>query len=109
MPQHLRDMMTSDPGNRRTAQASVVSLTRMMRDEDVGAVLVTEDGHLRCTVIDRDLVVRVFAEGSDRDRTTVMQAVRLPAGAMRGGFGGEGGLGPQTPGAKPLLTYLRDD
>lgn len=45
-----------------------------MRDEDVGTVLVTEDGQLRCLVSDRDLVVRAFAEGVDPDRTTVIEA-----------------------------------
>ncbi|MGW2827059.1 CBS domain-containing protein [Streptomyces sp. NPDC001443] len=73
MAQHVRDIMTRDLVTVEP-QASVTAAARMMRDEDVGAVLVTEDGDLRCLVSDRDLVVRAFAEGVDPDRTTVMQA-----------------------------------
>ncbi|MEV5846490.1 CBS domain-containing protein [Streptomyces sp. NPDC051985] len=73
MAQHVRDIMTSDLVTVEP-QASVTSVARLMRDEDVGAVLVTEDGHLRCLVSDRDLVVRAFAEGVDPEQTTVMQA-----------------------------------
>ncbi|MCG7203305.1 MULTISPECIES: CBS domain-containing protein [Streptomyces] len=73
MAQHVRDIMTSDLVTVEP-QASVAAVARVMRDEDVGAVLVTEEGHLRCLVSDRDLVVRAFAEGADPDRTTVMQA-----------------------------------
>ncbi|MEW1776056.1 CBS domain-containing protein [Streptomyces sp. NPDC086777] len=50
------------------------SAARVLRDEGVGSVVVTEDGHLRCLVSDRDLVVRAFAEGVDPERTAVMQA-----------------------------------
>ncbi len=46
----------------------------MMRDEDIGAVLVTESEQLRGLVSDRDLVIRALAEGGDPDRTTVAQA-----------------------------------
>ncbi|MFC9636695.1 CBS domain-containing protein [Streptomyces mirabilis] len=73
MAQHVRDVMTSDLVTVEP-QASVSAVARAMRDEGVGAVLVTEDGHLRCLVSDRDLVVRAFAEGMDPDDTTVMQA-----------------------------------
>ncbi|MFJ3804596.1 CBS domain-containing protein [Streptomyces sp. NPDC090088] len=73
MAQHVRDIMTSDLVTVEP-QASVTSVARLMRDEDVGAVLVTEEGHLRCLVSDRDLVVRAFAEGVDPEQTTVMQA-----------------------------------
>ncbi|MEW2304745.1 CBS domain-containing protein [Streptomyces sp. NPDC006655] len=73
MAQHVRDIMTSDLVTVEP-QASVASVARVMRDEDVGAVLVTEEGHLRCLVSDRDLVVRAFAEGADPDETTIMQA-----------------------------------
>ncbi|MER7834698.1 CBS domain-containing protein [Streptomyces sp. NPDC096040] len=73
MVQHVRDIMTSDLVTVEP-QASVASVARVMRDEDVGAVLVTEEGHLRCLVSDRDLVVRAFAEGADPEQTTVTQA-----------------------------------
>ncbi|MFI8348455.1 CBS domain-containing protein [Streptomyces sp. NPDC085596] len=73
MAQHVRDIMTSELVTVEP-QASVASVARLMRDEDVGTVLVTEDGRLRCLVSDRDLVVRAFAEGVDPDETTVVQA-----------------------------------
>ncbi|WP_030809190.1 CBS domain-containing protein [Streptomyces sp. NRRL F-2799] len=73
MAQHVRDIMTSDLVTVEP-QASVASVARLMRDEDVGTVLVTEEGHLKCLVSDRDLVVRAFAEGVDPDQTTVIQA-----------------------------------
>ncbi|MFD8262752.1 CBS domain-containing protein [Streptomyces griseoluteus] len=73
MAQHVRDIMTSELVTVEP-QASVASVARLMRDEDVGTVLVTEDGQLKCLVSDRDLVVRAFAEGVDPDRTTVIQA-----------------------------------
>lgn len=73
MTQHVRDIMTSELVTVEP-QASVASVARLMRDEDVGTVLVTEDGQLKCLVSDRDLVVRAFAEGMDPDRTTVTQA-----------------------------------
>ncbi|MET8694541.1 CBS domain-containing protein [Streptomyces bauhiniae] len=73
MAQHVRDIMTSELVTVEP-QASVASVARLMRDEDVGTVLVTEGGELKCLVSDRDLVVRAFAEGVDPDRTTVIQA-----------------------------------
>ncbi|MFF7967764.1 CBS domain-containing protein [Streptomyces sp. NPDC007903] len=73
MAQHVRDILTSELVTVEP-QASVASVARLMRDEDVGTVLVTEEGQLKCLVSDRDLVVRAFAEGVDPDRTTVIQA-----------------------------------
>ena len=55
-------------------QTSVATVARMMRDEDIGAVLVTEGDRLRGLVSDRDLVVRTLAEGGDPGRTTVAEA-----------------------------------
>ncbi|MFF9375465.1 CBS domain-containing protein [Streptomyces griseoluteus] len=60
--------------SRSSPSVSGRAVARLMRDEDVGTVLVTEDGQLRCLVSDRDLVVRAFAEGVDPDRTTVIEA-----------------------------------
>ncbi|WP_405965963.1 CBS domain-containing protein [Streptomyces sp. NBC_00723] len=73
MTQHVSDVMTSalvtvEP------QASVTAVARMMRDENIGAVLVTDGDHLRGLVSDRDLVVRALAEGSDPNNMTVADA-----------------------------------
>ncbi|WNM33462.1 CBS domain-containing protein [Streptomyces sp. Li-HN-5-11] len=73
MAQHVRDIMTSrlvtvEP------QTSVTAVAQKMRDEDIGAVLVTEGDELRGLVSDRDLVVRALAEGGDPDQRTVASA-----------------------------------
>ncbi|WP_405652193.1 CBS domain-containing protein [Streptomyces sp. RK9] len=71
MAQQVRDIMTGAP----VAVApltSVREVARLMRDQDLGAVLVTEADELRGLVSDRDLVVRVLAEGADPDRTTAV-------------------------------------
>ncbi|MFE9448088.1 CBS domain-containing protein [Streptomyces sp. NPDC006739] len=73
MTQHVSDIMTSDPVTVEP-QTSVAAVARMMRDEDIGVVLVTEGEHLRGLVSDRDLVVRALAEGGDLDRTSVARA-----------------------------------
>jgi CBS domain-containing protein len=73
MAQHVRDIMTSrlvtvEP------QTSVAVVAQKMRDEDIGAVLVTEGDELRGLVSDRDLVVRALAEGGDPNQRTVASA-----------------------------------
>jgi len=73
MTQHVRDVMTANPVSVEPV-ASVASVARVMRDENVGAVLVAEEDRLRGLVSDRDLVVRVLAEGGDPERTSVAEA-----------------------------------
>ncbi|MGQ5650969.1 CBS domain-containing protein [Streptomyces sp. EKR5.2] len=73
MTQHVRDIMTAalvtvEP------QASVANVARLMRDQNIGAVLVMEKDHLRGLVSDRDLVVRALAQGTDPEQTTVANA-----------------------------------
>ncbi|WP_077797194.1 CBS domain-containing protein [Streptomyces sp. JHA26] len=73
MTQHVRDIMTADPVTVEP-QTSVTAVARIMRDQDLGAVLVTEDDRLRGLVTDRDLVIRSVAEGGDLEQTTVAGA-----------------------------------
>lgn len=73
MTQHVSDVMTSDLVTVEP-QTSVTDVARMMRDENIGAVLVTEGERLRGLVSDRDLVVRALAEGGDPSNTTVADA-----------------------------------
>lgn len=73
MTQHVSDVMTSDLATVEP-QTSVAAVARMMRDENIGAVLVTEGERLRGLVSDRDLVVRAVAEGGDPNNTTVADA-----------------------------------
>ncbi|MBV7694628.1 CBS domain-containing protein [Streptomyces sp. TRM70350] len=73
MAQYVRDIMTGDPVTVEP-QTSVAAVARIMRDQDLGAVLVTDGDHLRGLVTDRDLVVRSIADGADPDETTVAAA-----------------------------------
>jgi CBS domain-containing protein len=52
-------------------EQTLVEVARLMRDNGVGAVLVTDGGILRGIVTDRDIVVRAVAEGLDPQRETV--------------------------------------
>lgn len=73
MTQHVSDIMTSAPVTVEP-QTSVTAVARIMRDQDLGAVLVTDGDELRGLVTDRDLVVRSLAEGGDPEQTTVADA-----------------------------------
>ena len=71
MAQTIRDVMTPDPVT-VPETASVVEAARLMRDRDVGSIVVTTvDGRARGLVTDRDVTVRVVAEGRDPATTTV--------------------------------------
>jgi CBS domain-containing protein len=65
----IRDVMTSDP---RTIErsTSVQEAARMMRDEDVGPMPIVENGSITGILTDRDIVLRVVAEGKDPSSTT---------------------------------------
>ncbi|MDR6978455.1 CBS domain-containing protein [Streptomyces sp. 3330] len=73
MTQHVSDVMTSALVT-VGPHTSVTAVAQMMRDENIGAVLVTDDEHLRGLVSDRDLVVRALAEGGDPSDMTVADA-----------------------------------
>jgi CBS domain-containing protein len=63
----VRDIMAPTPITARP-DTPVAEIARIMRDEDVGAVLISEGGeNLLGLVTDRDLVVRSLAAGLDPD------------------------------------------
>ncbi|MGW0364539.1 CBS domain-containing protein [Streptomyces sp. NPDC002990] len=70
MAQKIREIMTERLVTVGEG-TSVHDAACRMRDEGIGDVLVTDDGHLRGLVTDRDLVVRALAEGKDPENTTV--------------------------------------
>lgn len=73
MAQHVRDIMTGAPAT-VGPQTSVAGVARIMRDRDLGSVLVTDGDRLRGLVTDRDLVVRSVSRGDDPEDTTVAGA-----------------------------------
>jgi CBS domain-containing protein len=66
----IRDVMTSNPTSCATS-ATVADAARVMAQEDVGPVPVVEGDRVVGIVTDRDIVVRVVAEGRDPNSTTV--------------------------------------
>lgn len=68
MARTVNEVMTADP---RTISPSdtLADAAREMRDGDVGAIVVVEDGRTTDIVTDRDIVVRGLAEGHDAGAT----------------------------------------
>jgi CBS domain-containing protein len=72
MAQSIREVMTADPRTVETG-ATVADAAREMRDGDVGAVVVVDNGEVAGIITDRDIAVRVVAEGLDPDATRVSE------------------------------------
>lgn len=53
----------------------VRAAVRKMTDKRIGAVMVTEDGALKGIFTERDLTVRVVAQGRDPDTTTLAEVM----------------------------------
>jgi CBS domain-containing protein len=70
MVQSIREVMTADP---RTieADAPVAEAAQVMRDADVGSLVVVEGKDVCGIVTDRDIVVRAVADGRDLKQTHV--------------------------------------
>ncbi|HEX2112516.1 MAG TPA: CBS domain-containing protein [Gaiellaceae bacterium] len=66
----IRDVMTSNPKSCETS-TTVIEAARVMAQEDVGPVPVVEGERVVGIVTDRDIVVRVVAEGRDPNSTTI--------------------------------------
>lgn len=73
MAQKVRELMTSDPVTLNTGQ-TVADAARAMRDKGIGDVLVMDNGQMKGLVTDRDIVVRVVADGRDPGNTPVGEA-----------------------------------
>jgi CBS domain-containing protein len=70
MGQSIRDVMTSDPCTIDVGK-SVAYAAKMMRDEDVGLAPIVEGDKLIGMLTDRDIAIRVVAEGRSPDQVTV--------------------------------------
>jgi CBS domain-containing protein len=68
----VKDLMTSDLTT-VAPETSVSEAAERMAREDIGPLPVVEDDRLVGIVTDRDLVVRVLAEGRDPRSTTVRE------------------------------------
>ena len=70
MGKGIREVMTSNPCT-IDADKPISYAAKMMRDEDVGLAPVVEGDRLVGTLTDRDIAIRVVAEGHDPDSTKV--------------------------------------
>lgn len=68
--QFVRDVMTTQLTTLPTT-ATISEAAKRMRDDNIGDVLVLEDGLLRGVLTDRDIVVRCVADGSDPSTVSV--------------------------------------
>ena len=72
MGKKITDSMTENPCAIE-ADRPVSYAAKMMRDEDVGFAPIVEGDRLVGTLTDRDIAVRVVAEGRDPDETLVKE------------------------------------
>src|SRR4030088_3231018 len=64
MTQTIREIMTPRPVTLEDS-ATVFDAARVMRDANIGDVIVVKGGSVRGVVTDRDIVVRAVADGRD--------------------------------------------
>jgi len=72
MGKPIRDVMSSNVCS-VDADKTVAYAAKMMRDEDVGLAPVVEGDRLVGTLTDRDVALRVVAEGRDPESTSVRE------------------------------------
>jgi len=68
----IKEVMTSNPRT-VTADSTVAEAARLMRDEDAGIVPIIEGERLVGVVTDRDIAIKVAAEGKDPQSTKVTE------------------------------------
>lgn len=70
MATSVRELMTSNPTTIETG-GTATEAARKMRDEDAGIIPIVDGDRLVGTITDRDIAIRVVAEGKDPESTTV--------------------------------------
>ena len=70
-----RDIMTSGP-DIIEAQSSVLEAAKKLASADVGALPICDNGTLKGMITDRDIVVKVLAEGKDAAGTKVVDLIQ---------------------------------
>lgn len=69
----IEDIMSTEPAT-LPEDSTLAEAARMMRDEDIGGVIVTrQDGRVSGFLTDRDIVVRGLADGKDPETTTLAE------------------------------------
>jgi CBS domain-containing protein len=68
----IRDLMTDNPCS-IDSEKPVAYAAKMMRDEDVGLAPIVQGDRLVGTLTDRDIAIRVVAEGRDPESTSVRE------------------------------------
>jgi CBS domain-containing protein len=74
MGKAIHEIMSSNPMT-IDADKPVAYAAKMMKDEDVGLAPVVEGNKLVGTLTDRDIVLRIVAEGKDPESTPVKDVV----------------------------------
>ena len=74
MAQSIREVMTENP-ELVSPDTTVADAAKLMRDKDFGGILIGEGEDLKGFLTDRDIAVRVVAEGKDPSSTTVSDVV----------------------------------
>jgi CBS domain-containing protein len=84
MTRTVEEIMTREP---RTVNAGdpVIDAARIMRDDDIGDVIVVENGNVEGIVTDRDIVVRDVAENRDPASTPVREVCTTGVEALEPG------------------------
>jgi CBS domain-containing protein len=72
MAKNVSELMTSSPKS-VGSDAFVADAAKLMRDEDVGLVPIVQGDRLIGTITDRDIAVRVVAEGKEPQSTKVKE------------------------------------
>jgi CBS domain-containing protein len=70
MANSVRNAMTADPRSIGKS-VSVVEAARLMREQDIGSLPITDDEQLVGMITDRDITMRVVAEAADPNVTSV--------------------------------------
>ena len=70
----VENVMTANPRS-VDPETDVGEAARILRDENVGSLPVVRDGRVTGIVTDRDLAIRVLAEGRDHGSTRVADVV----------------------------------
>ncbi len=83
MAQSIREVMTKDPVC-LSETTTVTQAARAMKSSNIGDVIVVSEGddQIRGIVTDRDITIRVVADGADPDQVTLEQIVSRDIAAL---------------------------